>query len=205
MNLNLGCGNYKLDDFINVDKISIYNPDILHDLEIFPWPFESDSTDHMILSHVLEHLGQSPNIFIQVMKEIYRIAKHNSLIYVDVPCPKSKYYINDPTHVRPITPALFNIFNKKLNEYWMSLGSPNSLLAIENNINFEILEIELIVDKKIYDSAAYFDYNNYPHPLMSEAIILPKSDIDAYDALTKYDNNIIQNIHVLLQCDKDKS
>jgi predicted SAM-dependent methyltransferase len=203
MNLNLGCGNYKLDDFINVDKMSIYNPDILHDLEIFPWPFESDSVDHMVLSHVLEHLGQSPKIFIEVMKEIYRIAKHNSLIYVDVPCPKSKYYINDPTHVRPITPALFNIFNKKLNEHWMSLSSPNSLLAIENNINFEILEIELIVDKKIYDGAAHFNYQNYAHPLMDEVIILPKSDIDAYDELTKYDNNIVHNIHVLLQCNKD--
>jgi len=61
MNLNLGCGNYKLENFINVDKIDIYKPlDVLHDLERLLWPFESNSADHILLSHVLEHLGQLP-------------------------------------------------------------------------------------------------------------------------------------------------
>ena len=68
MKLNLGCGNRKNEGWVNVDKHKIFKPDVLHDLEKFPYPFEENSVDEMLLSHVLEHIGQNPDIFINIIK-----------------------------------------------------------------------------------------------------------------------------------------
>ena len=75
VNLNLGAGSKKIDNYLNVDKFNTFNPDVIHDLEKFPYPFEENSVDNIILSHVLEHIGQNPDTFNLIMKELYRICK----------------------------------------------------------------------------------------------------------------------------------
>ena len=40
MKLNLGSGSKILKGYVNVDKFQYYNPDVVHDLEKFPYPFE---------------------------------------------------------------------------------------------------------------------------------------------------------------------
>jgi SAM-dependent methyltransferase len=202
MNLNLGCGNYKLDDCINIDKLDIYQPDVLHDLEVLPWPFESNSADNIILTHVLEHLGQCPSLFIKILKEIYRISKNGCFLYIDVPCPKSKYYLGDPTHVRPITPDLFDLFNKNYNNFFAERDHSISQLGIDNDIDFELIKIDLTVDKNIYNRAGYFKYYNHDHELISNAYILPNVNKDAYHDLNSYNCNIIINMHILVRCRK---
>jgi SAM-dependent methyltransferase len=202
MNLNLGCGNFHIEDWINVDKSEIYKPDILHDLEVIPWPFESNSADNIALSHVLEHLGQAPSTFIQIMKELYRIAKDGCFIHIDVPCPKSRYYLSDPTHVRPITPDLFDLFDKKQNKFNARNNSAISQLGIEHDVEFEVVQVDLAVDKNIYDRIGFFKYYNFDHEVIPNAIILPNVDEEAYHELTGYNSNIIINIHILVRCNK---
>ena len=52
MKLNLGCGSKILNGYTNVDKFDYYNPNIVHDLEKFPYPFDENSVEEIILSHV---------------------------------------------------------------------------------------------------------------------------------------------------------
>ena len=80
LNLNLGSGSKRVKNYINVDKYEIFKPDIVHDLEKFPYPFDDNSVDNIILSHILEHIGQNPNVFNLIMKELYRICKNLSLL-----------------------------------------------------------------------------------------------------------------------------
>src|ERR1700674_2630743 len=69
--LNLGCGDRQLPGYVHVDKFG--KPDVLRDLEIFPWPWRNDSVEEVVMSHVLEHLGATPGVFIGIMQELYRV------------------------------------------------------------------------------------------------------------------------------------
>lgn len=79
--LNLGCGVWKRPDCINVDFRKEVEPDVVHDLNVFPYPFADDSFDVIEASHVLEHLDRP---FV-VMKELHRILKPGGLLHLKVP------------------------------------------------------------------------------------------------------------------------
>jgi len=136
MKLNLGCGDKILTGYCNVDKYG--EPDIIWDLEVFPWPWPDDSVDEVILNHVLEHLGQVPNVFLGVMKELYRVCVNGALIHIAVPHPRHDHFFMDPTHVRPITIDLFTMFSKKNNLAWRDAGAANTPLALLYGVDFEI-------------------------------------------------------------------
>ena len=116
MRLNLGCGNKILEGYVNVDKFEYYQCNIVHDLEKFPYPFEQDSVDEILLKHVLEHIGQDPDVFNGVIKELYRISKNQALIDITVPHPRHDDFLADPTHVRPITAFGLSLYDKDINK-----------------------------------------------------------------------------------------
>ena len=79
--LNLGCGAVKKPGYINIDIDPVFRPDIIHDLETFPYPFQGDTFDRIEADHILEHLG---NAF-GVVRELHRISKNNGTIVIKVP------------------------------------------------------------------------------------------------------------------------
>tara|TARA_B100001121_G_scaffold167333_1_gene146167 strand:+ start:210 stop:770 length:561 start_codon:yes stop_codon:yes gene_type:complete len=147
MKLNLGCGSKILDGYINVDKFDYYKPNIVHDLETFPYPFENNSVDEILVSHVLEHIGQSPEIFMKIIKEFYRICHDNSMIKIIVPHPRHNDFIADPTHVRPITILGLQLFDKDLNIKWEKDKAANTPLALINGVNFKIKNAKYSLDE----------------------------------------------------------
>ena len=151
--LNLGCGSKYMDGYINVDKYG--EPEVLFDLETFPWPWETNSVEEIVLHHVLEHLGQNTNIYLNIMKEMYRVCKHDAKIYITVPHPRHDDFMNDPTHVRPVTPGSLELFSKSKNKVWLEEGNANTSLGIYLDVNFEIINIEYNADplwcKKVQD------------------------------------------------------
>ena len=177
--LNLGCGSKKLQGYINIDKYDTYKPDIIHDLEKFPYPFEDNTINEILLSHVLEHIGQNPDIFNSIIKEFYRICVHGAKIDIRVPHPRHDDFIADPTHVRPITALGLSLYNKDLNKKWELSGAANTPLAIIHNVDFRIKHVTHVLDKK------------YINLLKSEKI--QKDEIE--DLAHKY-NNVIQEIKI---------
>jgi len=142
--LNLGCGEKHLQGYINVDKYG--NPDIKHDLETFPWPWEDNSVNEILLNHVLEHLGETTDIYFKIIKEIYRICRAGAEIHINVPHPRHDYFINDPSHVRIITPDGLELFSKTRNREWIKGGLANSPLGLYLNVDFEIIKLDYILD-----------------------------------------------------------
>ena len=148
MKLNLGCGSVILKDFVNVDKFDFYKPNIVHDLEVFPYPFKDNSVDEIILSHVLEHIGQIPDVFNEIIKELYRICRNGSLINIIVPDPRHDDFISDPTHVRPITLRSLSMYDQKLNKIWEEKNASNTPLGLIHNVNFQILSVNYVLDQR---------------------------------------------------------
>ncbi|WP_146101987.1 class I SAM-dependent methyltransferase [Rhodopila globiformis] len=142
MKVNLGCGQNKLDGYINVDKYDSFAPEIVWDLESFPWPFENDSVDEIVMRHCLEHLGAAVETFLSIMKELYRICAPGARIFIAVPHPRSDGFAGDPTHVRAISPPILSLFSKKNNHKWKELGWPNTPLGVYTDVDFEIAEVD---------------------------------------------------------------
>ena len=94
--LDLGCGKKKRPGTIGVDHSDRHNADIIHDLNKFPYPFESSSVDYVYIDNCLEHLD-SP---MDVISEIHRILKPKGGLKVIVPYFRSHYAFIDPTHKR---------------------------------------------------------------------------------------------------------
>jgi len=92
--LNLGCGSKIEDKAVNVDKYSAVGIDVVHDLDVIPYPFESASFDEVILDNVLEHLEKP----IDVLDEIYRLLKVGGTTKIVVPYFRSLWSYVDPTH-----------------------------------------------------------------------------------------------------------
>lgn len=130
--LHLGCGrNYKK-GYINCDISKEVNPDKIVDLEE-ELPFEENSVEEIIAEHCLEHVHN----FIELVHEMHRICKKNSIIKIKVPFYSSWGQFNDPTHVRFFTPFTFNYFNK--NSYSHEVNSTKDMFKIKKvQINFGV-------------------------------------------------------------------
>tara|TARA_B100001750_G_C15152537_1_gene420308 strand:+ start:22 stop:582 length:561 start_codon:yes stop_codon:yes gene_type:complete len=179
--LNLGCGSKKLKGYTNVDKFKSLNPDIIHDLETFPYPFDDNTVDEILLSHVLEHLGQNSDTFNKIIKEIYRICKNKAVIIINVPHPRHDDFLSDPTHVRPILPAGLELYDKELNLLWKKKGAANSQLGLIHNVNLKIKEFRYEIEEK------------YKKRLQENLI----SKNDPYEIM-ETNNNVIKSIHFKL-------
>lgn len=92
--LDLGCGNRKRAGAVGVDINSRSQADVIHDLNIIPYPFPADHFDEIICDNILEHL----NDVITTMEEIHRIAKAKALVTIIVPFFAHRDAATDPTH-----------------------------------------------------------------------------------------------------------
>lgn len=151
MKFNMGCGLNKLQGFVNVDLYPECLPDLLIDLEKFPWPIDSNRADEVVFNHCLEHLGQTSEVFFGILKELYRISKPNANIFINVPHPRHETFIGDPTHVRIINPLVLALFSKKNNLIWKESNVANTPLALYLDVDFELLETIQVLDPYYQD------------------------------------------------------
>ena len=152
MKLNLGCGQNRVEGYVNADREPAARPDLVMDLESFPWPFESDSVEEILATHVLEHVGATPAVFMRVMQELYRVCRNGALIHVTVPHPRSDSFLDDPTHVRAITPGTLALFSKAACEEWKRRGCANTPLALYAGVDFALRQVTVVTEQKYRDA-----------------------------------------------------
>ena len=115
MKLNLGCGRNIKSGWVNLDRAPCDGVDVVADLDrcrIERLPFENDSVEEFLLSHVLEHVSDS----LALMEELHRIAAPDALMTIRVPYGSSDGAWEDLTHVRPYFLGSFGYFGQPF--YW---------------------------------------------------------------------------------------
>lgn len=107
--LDIGCGKNKIPGALGMDIDKSANPEILHDLNIYPYPIKDNEFDKIYAKHVIKHVND-PVIFIQ---ECYRILKDNGTIFVETPHFSSRVAYSEPDHKRFFSYFMFsNLLSK---------------------------------------------------------------------------------------------
>ncbi len=104
--LNLGCGRKHHPDAVNLDVTPDTGPDVVHDLNVFPWPFEDGQFDEVLAYDVIEHLDN----VVRVMEEIHRICRPGAVVRITLPHFSSANAYTDPTHRHSFGAFSFNYF-----------------------------------------------------------------------------------------------
>jgi SAM-dependent methyltransferase len=105
--LNLGCGLKHRPDAVNLDRTSLTNPDVVHDLNVRPWPFPDNQFLEVFAFDVLEHLED----IVGTMEELHRICRHDATIEITVPHFSSANAFTDPTHRHFFSRFTFDYFD----------------------------------------------------------------------------------------------
>jgi SAM-dependent methyltransferase len=93
--LNLGAGLDRSEPgAVTVDRRPLTSPDILHDLDLYPWPIESNSFDVIVARDVIEHLAD----IVRAMEEIHRIGRPGARVHITTPHFSCANSFTDPTH-----------------------------------------------------------------------------------------------------------
>lgn len=109
LKVDLACGQSKQEGFVGVDIVKLPGVDIVHNLEVYPWPFEDNSVDEVFCSHYVEHTP----CLMKFMNELHRIMKIGAKCTVLAPYYTSMRCWQDPTHLRAISEASFLYYNKQ--------------------------------------------------------------------------------------------
>lgn len=94
--LNLGCAKNPEPGFLNLDLDARVAPDVQHDLEVTPLPFEDASFDCILGSHVFEHVQR----FLPLVADLHRILKPGGYLIAVTPHCGSDDAWDSPHHVR---------------------------------------------------------------------------------------------------------
>lgn len=96
MKLNFGCGFAIKEgpDWVNADIQKAPHVDISFDFDLFPYPFEDDTFEHVLADNVLEHLNHCE----LAVRELHRVCRNGAEIVVRVPYWNAKCAYNDVGH-----------------------------------------------------------------------------------------------------------
>lgn len=82
LKLNIGCGNSKLEGFINIDCDAKMEPDLVHDITK-KFPYENESCDLIVMYHTIEHISKKQHALI--LMEFWRLLRKDGMLIFSFP------------------------------------------------------------------------------------------------------------------------
>ena len=92
--LDLGCGSRKWPGSVGLDVSAETDADVVHDLEVFPYPIEAQAFDVVLMQDVIEHVEDLYGL----MGEVHRICRPGARVLLRTPHFSSMLAFSDPTH-----------------------------------------------------------------------------------------------------------
>lgn len=141
MNLDIGCGDKKRDDFMGMDNRKLPGVDVVHDIECTPWPFKREQFYALNASHVLEHV--KPWKIFSVFDEMWRVTQVGG--GVDIRVPFGVAYKVDPSHCIEFNVASFWYFDPSKDFYKTYKPLPWKILSCD--VDKASQEIRVVMQK----------------------------------------------------------
>jgi SAM-dependent methyltransferase len=132
-------------------------PDVVHDLENLPLPFDDNTFDEIHAYQVLEHTGELGDwrFFFAQWSDFWRILKPDGLFYGTVPHWQSRWVWGDPSHKRVVTQDQFVFLDQA--EYTKQVGRTGmSDFRHCYRADFKLVRSEQHPDYAQQDAGAYF-------------------------------------------------
>lgn len=92
--LDIGCSSNKIPGAVGLDINSESRADILHDLNVFPYPLAENSVRKIFAKHIIEHIDH-PRGF---LKEIHRILAPAGTAFIETPHFSCRVAYSEPEH-----------------------------------------------------------------------------------------------------------
>lgn len=135
--LMIGCGNSRnkriqfagipkdFCDLTTMDLSSDCGADVVHDLNVLPYPFADNSFDEIHAYEVLEHCGVQGDwrFYFAQFSEFYRILKPNGYLMGTVPMWDSPWAWGDPGHTRIISKQCLSYLDQ---DHYKQVGNNSS-------------------------------------------------------------------------------
>jgi SAM-dependent methyltransferase len=137
MILNLGAGTYPRPDATNVDVVALPGIDVVHDLDVLPWPFRAGEADEIRAIQLFEHVKDP----IGFMCESWRVLKLGGVLILHVPHYQSRNAFTDPTHRRFCTEETWDYWIRG-RHLWKQFGP----MYGGHRCPYEAIRIERILD-----------------------------------------------------------
>lgn len=102
--LDIGCGRLKSPGSVGIDRLADTDADIVHDLDMMPYPIAENSFDAVIARHVLEHVAAP----LGVLAELHRVTRPGGVVTIITPHFSSSSSWTDPTHRHHFTSRSFD-------------------------------------------------------------------------------------------------
>lgn len=104
--LDVGCGSNKTPGAVGIDCRAFSGVDLVHDVELVPWPIESGQFDVIVLRHIVEHVSDIG----QLLKEVHRVGKPGAEVRIETPHFSSVDSWRDPSHRYHLSLHSFRFF-----------------------------------------------------------------------------------------------
>jgi SAM-dependent methyltransferase len=92
--LDVGCGPYKIQRAIGMDQTRWTVVEVVHDVDVRPWPFQDAFFDRAVCRHSLEHVGN----VVKTMEELHRVLRPGGSLEILAPHFSSDNAFSDVTH-----------------------------------------------------------------------------------------------------------
>jgi predicted SAM-dependent methyltransferase len=137
LKLDLACGQHPTEGFVGVDIWD--GAEIVHDLLLFPWPFDDGSVTEVVCNHFVEHIPMreigGADLLCAFMNELSRVTAPGAKVRIVHPHAHSDRAWWDPTHRRCIPYQTWYYFDPN----WLR---GNGLDHYPITANFEVITIE---------------------------------------------------------------
>lgn len=151
--LDIGCSDHKTKGSVGMDIRAVEGVDIVHNIEVTPWPLPDACCLRILASHIIEHLD--PAKMVDILNEAWRVMKPGGQLFIAMPYAGSPRFFQDPTHKHAWNEVSAQYWDPECQLYGIYYPKP---WKIDLNEWQSIGDLQIVLSKRTEEDAAKCPY-----------------------------------------------